>query len=86
MSPPLRTILIVAVIAVFAFGAWHWYTDRSQSDLDQLATEVKNRPASEGARLGEGVNYRMMVLGAKFLVAVAVFVIGYSRWKSSISP
>lgn len=85
-SSPLRAVIIVVILAVCAFGAWKWYTSDKQSDLDRLAAEATlwNHGPRE---LDDGsASRRIWRLGVKFGVAVAVFAVGYSRLKSSLSP
>lgn len=76
---PLKILVVVALIGLCAFGAWHWYTDDSKSDLDQLATEVKVAP--HGGR----VRYRFWILGGKFVIALAASA-AYLKFKSSLRP
>lgn len=86
-SSGARALVIMIILAVCAFGAWHWYNDRTTSDLDRLAAEVKERPANAAGSLDNGRTARWMwIRVGKFGIAVAVFVAGYARLKSSLSP
>lgn len=85
-SSGTRALIIMVVLAVCAFGAWHWYDDRTTSDLDRLAAEVKERPADATGSLDNGRTSRYLwIRVGKFGIAVAVFVAGYAKLKSSLS-
>jgi hypothetical protein len=73
-------------IALVAYGAWSWYTDDTESDLNRLAAEVRNSEAPpEPVDGGRAERYMWRRL-AKFGVAIVIFASGYLRLKSSLSP
>lgn len=77
-------ITIIAIVACI-FGAWSWYTDDTESDLDRLATEIRNTPAAE-AELTSGSTIFMWRNLTRFGIAIVVFVAGYMHLKNSLSP
>jgi hypothetical protein len=83
---PWRVILIVAALALCAFGAWQWYTDDKTSDLESLAAEIKNSDGSARDLDGGRTERRTWRLAAKFGIALALFAAGYLRLKRSLSP
>ena len=88
--PPARsfnwtTVGIIGVALLILFGAWHWYTDDTVSDLDKLAVEV--RTPNENPSLDGGNFFRLMRRHLfKFAIALVVFVAGYRGWKAGLSP
>jgi hypothetical protein len=86
-SSPWRAVIIVLMLAVCGFGAWKWYTNDKQSDLDRLAAEA-TLPAGSPPQVLDSTftSQRIWRLAMRFGVALAVFVVGYWRLKSSLSP
>ena len=80
---PWTAIIVVGLLALCAFGAWQWYTDDTESDLDRLAAEVKN---TDAAPMDERSTRRMWRWGIRLGIAVAIFAAGYLRLKQSLSP
>jgi hypothetical protein len=80
---PSTAIVVVVVLALCAFGAWQWYTDDSESDLDRLAAEVKN---TDAPAMDERSARRVWRLGIKLGIAVVLFAAGYLRLRQSLSP
>lgn len=81
-SSPWKTVIIIGLVALFAFGAWSWYTDDTESDLDKLAAEISNTEAKEDPQ----AERRMRRYLVRFGIAIAAFAVGYMRLKSSLSP
>ena len=81
-TSPMKVIIIVGLVALFAFGAWSWYTDDTESDLDRLAAEVRNTPVPDNPGAERFMWRRLMKLG----IVLVAFVAGYMQLKNSLSP
>lgn len=78
--------IAIILILICGIGAWTWYTDDTESDLDRLAAEVRTAPLpADDADYGGAGRFMWRRL-AKFGVAIAIFAVGYMRLKSSLSP
>lgn len=73
---PVGVILLVVALLLCAFGAWQWYTDDEQSDLNKLAAEVR----------APDTRYYIRRYAIRFGLAILAFVAAYGRWKRSMSP
>jgi hypothetical protein len=85
-TSPMKVAIIMVLVALFAYGAWSWYTDDTESDLNRLAAEVRNSDAPADPVDGGRSERFMWRTLAKFGVAVVIFASGYLRLKSSLSP
>jgi hypothetical protein len=79
-------LIVAAVIAVCAFGAWQWYHDDTVSDLDKLAAEVQQADSSPREIDGGKATRWWWRRVAKFVVVLGVAAAGYQRLKMSLSP
>lgn len=85
-SSGMKWLVVLVVLAICGFGAWQWYTDDTESDLDRLAAEVHESGYAGGGALDRRGSRPMWGLLAKLGIAVGVAVAGYAKWKSSLSP